>query len=168
MSDDDQAQSRNYLEESVDNKKKKNYNKSSYYNQEETLFLIWENGSAPVGETKSFFRYGKHRFYEKTESGCVELSAKQYEERINDNASSIDDRAKNETGKTSNNDGSRTEGALGDIVSNKYNGETSVISRQALGEELRYDAGGSISSVRGDDNRTSIEDDQNQSRTGTL
>ena len=169
MADDDsndQNQSREYLDESVDNAKKKKYNKRSYYSQAETQFMIWENGSAPVGEVKSFFRFGKHHFYEKTENGCIELSAKQYEERKGRNVTETFKRAGIGVSKASNNDGDQGKGSDRNNAGNREHGGTSAVSRQTLGEKLRNDAGGSVPSIRRSNNGTDV--DQNQSRTDTL
>ena len=62
----------------VERDEQKRYNKRSRYSESETLFLQWANGPSPAGETKRFTRFGEHRFYEKSVSGCVEITASQY------------------------------------------------------------------------------------------
>lgn len=164
MSEDEQAQSRKYLEDDD----KKGYNKKNYYNETETLFRIWENSSAPVGEVKKFFRFGKHHFYEKTEIGCVELSLEQYENKKGMSLNENYIRANNQVNEIANNDGASKTGNNGNIGSNGNSGRTPFVSKQTIGEELRSDTGGSLSVVRGSGNGTDVNDEQHQSRTDTL
>ena len=161
-----QEQSRKYLED----EKPKKYNKRSKPNETETLFMIWENGSAPVGEVKRFVRFGKHRYYEKTETGCVELSRKQYNERIGYDAEDTYARIQRQISGTVNSDESSKRDLLGGLNSNRNSGGTSAVSGQTLGEKLRNDTGRSVSSVGGDNRGTSVteDDEQHQERTGTL
>lgn len=64
------------FDEKIDKDKGKAHNKKRrIYNEQETLFMIWqESASTPIGEKKAFERGNAVILYEKTEGGCVELS----------------------------------------------------------------------------------------------
>ena len=158
--DDVQYQAREYL----DDKKPKRPKKYSKYNEAETLFLIWSNSSAPVGETKRFFRFGKVHYYEKTENGCIELSRSQYNERRGYDAQDTYARIQRQISEGANRDGDAERDLPGGFNSNRNSGGTSAVSGQTLGEELRNDTAGSISGVRGNNSG----DNQYQQRTNTL
>lgn len=155
-----QEQSRAYLDEDRPPK----YNKRSRYSETETLFLIWSNGDAPVGETKQFFRFGKVHYYEKTETGCIELSRSQYDERNGYDAQNTYARVQRQISRTVNRDGSAQGNEPNNPVLDRDSRAATAISGQTLGEKLRNDIAGSISGIRGNDNG----DNQNQQRTDSL
>ena len=64
------------FDEKIDKDKGKAHNKKRrIYNEQETLFMIWqESASTPIGEKKAFERGNAVILYEKTKGGCVELS----------------------------------------------------------------------------------------------
>ncbi len=64
------------FDEKIDKDKGMAHNKKRrIYNEQETLFMIWqESASTPIGEKKAFERGNAVILYEKTEGGCVELS----------------------------------------------------------------------------------------------
>lgn len=136
--------------------------KKATYNEAETLFMIWEKSSAPVGEVKRFARFGKFRYYEKTETGAIELSRKQYNERSKYNAQDIDRRAEREIGQVANFNGSSKGNEAGTVDGNRNSGGAAAVLGQAIGEELRDDTGGSVSSSGGDNRGTSITDSEEQ------
>lgn len=161
-----QYQRRNYLDDYRPKKPKKR----SRYSETETLFLIWANGSAPVGEVKRFFRFGKVHYYVKSENGCIELSRAQYEERIDYNAQDFDRRAELEVSQAVNRDGDPERYSSGSINGDRYTGRTSDLSGQVIGEQLRNDLGGSVPGSWGDNRGDPINSDgtQNQRRYATL
>ena len=164
--DDVQYQQREYLDEDKPRKKRRR----GRYNETETLFLIWSNGSGPVGEVKRFARFGKIHYYQKTETGCVELSRKQYNERSRYNAENIDRQAERGISEIANRNGGSERNAAGSINGNRNSGGASAVSRQAIGEKLRNDTGRSVSSSGRNNRGTAIntDDDQFQQRTDTL
>ncbi len=142
----------------VERDEQKRYNKRSKYSEAETLFLQWANGSSPAGETKQFVRFGKHRFYEKSVNGCVEITASQYAERRGVNNADDYRRAYHRIDAAAHNDGSEEKRDFRDRGSHGNNGDAKKISRQAVGEELRHDAGGSLSSVDRDGGRDNVKE----------
>ena len=136
-------------ETALEKDKPKKYNKHSRYSETETLFMSWENGSAPVGERKSFYRFGKIHFYEKTETGCIELSRAQFNERTDFNVENIDRRAERGVSKTLGLNGSSQRGQIDNSDRNRDTGAAEAVSRQAIGEKLRDDAGRGVSIGRG-------------------
>ena len=141
---------------SLENGNKRKYNKRSRYNEVETLFMSWENGSAPVGEVKKFVRYGKTRYYEKTENGSVELSRSQYNERNGAYAEDIDRRAERRFGTTADYDESAQRGTLGYSDSYRDTAGDVFVFGQAVREKLRHDITGSVPSTLGYDSRADI------------
>lgn len=114
-----------------------------------------KNSSAPVGEVKQFVRFGKRHYYEKTENGCVELSRAKYNERSNFNAENIDGRAERGIGETADTYGSAERNAIGYPDGDRNSGRTEILSRHTIGERLRNDTAGSLSSVVRDNNSVS-------------
>ena len=142
----------------VERDEQKRYNKRSKYSEAETLFLQWANGSSPAGETKQFVRFGKHRFYEKSVNGCVEITASQYAERRGVNNANDYRRAYHRIDAAAHNDGSEEKRDFRDRGSHGNNGDAQKISRQTVGEKLRHDAGGSLSSVDRDGGRDNVKE----------
>ena len=142
----------------VERDEQKRYNKRSKYSEAETLFLQWANGSSPAGETKKFPRFGRFHFYEKTVDGCVEISRRVYNEREHYDAQNADRRAERKISETPDYDGSTEGNALGYSDGSRNERGTSRVSRQAVGEELRHDAGGSLSSVDRDGGRDNVKE----------
>lgn len=142
----------------VERDEQKRYNKRSKYSEAETLFLQWANGSSPTGETKQFVRFGKHRFYEKSVNGCVEITASQYAERRGVNNANDYRRAYHRIDAAAHNDGSEEKRDFRDRGSHGNNGDAQKISRQTVGEKLRHDAGGSLSSVDRDGGRDNVKE----------
>ena len=142
---------------SLEKSNKSKYNKRSRYSETETLFLSWENGSAPVGEVKKFVRYGKIHYYEKTENGCVELSRSQYNERNVAYVENIDRRAERETGEAYDYDESTQRGTPRHSDGYRDTSGTAAVFGQAFSEELQYDTEGSVPSALGYDSRTDIK-----------
>ena len=136
----------------LENGNNRKYNKRSRYNETETLFMIWENGSAPVGEVKKFVRYGKTRYYEKTENGCVELSRSQYNERYEVYVEKDYRRAESEIGEAANYDESTQRGIVGYHDSNRHSTGTEAVFGKTFLEELSNDTAGSLSSTLGHSN----------------
>ena len=134
---------------SLENKGKGKYNKRSRYSESETLFMSWENGSAPVGEVKKFKRFGKIRYYEKTENGCVELSRSQYNERNGRNAEETYGRIQRQVNGIADPNGTSKRNLSGSMDGDRDAGRTSAVSGQTFGEELRNDISGSASSDGG-------------------
>ncbi len=130
----------------LDDELPKKHNKKSTYSETETLFMQWENGSAPIGEVKCFSRFGKFRYYEKTKKGSIELSRDQYNERRKFDAQNIDRRAERGISEAADTYGSAERNAIRYPDSNRNAGGTGVLSRQAVWETLRHDA---TESVRG-------------------
>lgn len=133
--------------EKLDDDDRRKYSKRSVYSETETLFLQWSNGSAPVGEVKRFSRFGKHHFYEKTAEGCVELSRAQYNERIERNAENAYTRVQRQVNGTADKNGYAKGNLLGRVDGNTDTGGAEILSGYTVGEELRNDAGGSISGI---------------------
>lgn len=142
----------------VERDEQKRYNKRSKYSEAETLFLQWANGPSPEGETKKFPRFGRFHFYEKTVDGCVEISRRVYNERKHYDAQNADRRAERKISETPDYDGSTEGNALGYSDGSRNERGTSRASRQAVGEELRHDAGGSLSSVDRDGGRDNVKE----------
>ena len=147
-----QEQSRKYLEE----EKPKKQGKRSKHSETETLFMIWAYGSAPVGEVKRFVRFGKHRYFEKTEDGYVELSREQYNERVGYYAEDIIRRAKRGISKTADFDGRFEGSTIGSVDSDRNAAGASAVSKQTFGEKLRNDVSGSVSSFGGGSRRATM------------
>lgn len=142
----------------VERDEQKRYNKRSKYSEAETLFLQWANGSSPAGETKQFVRFGKHQFYEKSVNGCVEITASQYAERRGVNHANDYRRAYHRIDAAAHNDGSEEKRDFRDRGSHGNNGDAQKFSRQTVGEKLRHDAGGSLSSVDRDGGRDNVKE----------
>ena len=153
-----------------DDERKKRYNKHSKRSETESLFLQWENGSASVGEAKQFVRFGKTHYYEKTAEGCIEITASQYAEKRGVHLGENYRRAYNKIDAVAYHDEARKARDIRDSGILRDNGGTEVLSRHTLGEELRHDAGGSISSVDRDSTGVSdsVDDTQFQQRTSPL
>lgn len=130
----------------LEKKRLRKYNKRSRYSETETLFMSWQNGSAKAGEIKRFVRFGKIRYYEKTEDGCVELSKTQYDERNGLDGENTYRRAKRRIGDALDNDERSKGGVLDDSVRNRDSGRASAIPGQTIGEKLRDDTARGISS----------------------
>ncbi len=164
--DGTQYQRRRYLEEEPQKRKKKR----SIYSETESRFLQWQSGSEQVGKVRQFVRFGKRRYYEKTETGCVELSKAQFNERNKWYADEIDGRAGSEISKAVEiNEGS--EGRTLGYSDGNINGRgTEILSGYTVGEELRDDTGRSVSGVTGHNDSLSggIDDTQHQRRVATL
>ena len=135
---------------------KKRYNKSGNWSETETLFMQWENGSAPVGEVKKFTRFKKHHYYEKTADGCVEITRAEYNKRSKFDAKNIDRISKRGIGQAANSDGNTRGNAAGHSDGNRNTAGTEILPRHTVGERLRNDAGGSVSSV--DRDSTGVSD----------
>ena len=133
--------------EPIEASDKKRYNKSGKWSETETLFMQWENGSAPVGEVKKFTRFKKHHFYEKTADGCVEITRAEYNKRRTLDEENIDRRSKRGIGQAANSDGSAEGNAAGHHNGNRHAAGAEILSRHTVGERLRNDTGGSVSSV---------------------
>ena len=118
--------------------------------------MIFSNDSTPVGEVKKFFRYGKHRFYLKTESGVVEITARQYAERTDSNEAKNIRRAASEISEIIYAQQNATRTDIGNSFVDRYAGKTAELSGQNVGEELRSDARRNISNVRGSSNRGDV------------
>ena len=132
---------------SLENGNKSKYNKRSRYSETETLFMSWENGSAPVGEVKKFSRFGKIRYYEKTESGSVELSKRQFIERNNVYAENIDRRAERGFSEAYDHDENTQRGSSGDYFSNRDTSGDAAVFGQTIREKLPDVSRGSESST---------------------
>lgn len=155
--------------EKLDDDDRRKYSKKSVYSETETLFLQWSNGSAPVGEVKRFYRFGKVHYYEKTAKGCVELSRAQYNERKNFNGENIDTRVQRKIGKAADYNESSQRNATGYSLGDRNSGGAEILSGYTVGEELRNDAGGSISGSRKDNNSVPERiDKQYQERSSPL
>jgi hypothetical protein len=141
---------------------KKRYNKSGNWSETETLFMQWENGSAPVGEVKKFTRFKKHHYYEKTADGCVEITRAEYNKRSKYNVKNIKGRAERRISRVANFDGSAGGDVAGHSDSNRNTAGAEILSRHTIGERLRNDAGGSVSSV--DRDGTGVSDGIDLSR----
>ena len=128
----------------LDDELPKKHNKKSTYSETETLFMQWENGSAPIGEVKRFSRFGKFRYYEKTKKGSIELSREQYNERRKFDAQNTYTRVQRQISEaTDYNEGSERN-MLGYSDGNRNAGGAGVLSRQTVWETLRHDATGSV------------------------
>ena len=133
--------------------------------------MQWAYSSAPVGEVKSFYRGETIHYYEKTADYCVELSRAQYNERKDFNGENIDRRAQREISEAVNPDGRSQRNAVRNSIGNRNSGGAEVLSGYTVGEELRNDAGRSISSSRRNNNSVSKvndEDTQYQQRSSPL
>ena len=152
--DDDtvQEQSRKYLED----EKPKKQGKRSNYSETETNFMIWAYGSAPVGEVKRFVRFGKHRYYEKTQDGYVELSRAQYNERTDLIAENIDRKAERGLSQITDFDGRSEGNATGVNNGDRNAAGASAVSKQTFGEKLRNDTERSVSSFGGGGRRATM------------
>ena len=154
-----------------DDKPKKRKGKSGMgYDQARTEFLIWSNGSAPVGEVKRFAMRGTIRYFEKTDGGSVELSMKQYNERNDRNAEKTYGRIQRQINGTADSDEFAQRNMSASLDRNRNTGRTALVSGKTFGEELRNDTGRSLSDSSGDNRRIAIDSDevQNQQRTHTL
>jgi len=134
----------------VDASKKKRHTKRSKGSETETLFMQWENGSAPVGEVKQFYRFGKLKYYEKTAEGCIEITAAEYAEKGGKNLYENYRRADRTINGTANNDGAAEAGNIRDISYDGNDRNAAFVSEQTIGEKLRHDTGRSVRSSRGD------------------
>ena len=167
---DDEDEQYDYGDRPVKKEEKKK-RKGNWYSQEEVQFLIWSHGSASVGEVRTFFRYKKWRYYEKTADGCVELSARQYEKRRKDIATETYRRATSDIGETPNIVRSSGATERGNSDGDRYATESGSVYRQALGEELRSDTGRGVSTVGRSSSGSQVrlnDDEQYQQRTDTL
>lgn len=147
-----------FVEYSLDNNPNKKYNKKrKYYNEARSLFMQWENGSASPGEVKIFVLEGKTRYFQKTESGSVELSKKQYIERDIEYGENCDRRAEREIGKTSYYDGSTQRGSLGNDNFYSDSGTNASVFGQAFREEFSDVSSRSLSDVYEDNRGNALE-----------
>ena len=145
-----QKQARSYIDNPGDDRVKYRKNsKRSKSSETETAFLSWSHGSAPEGDVKKFVRFGKTHYYEKTAEGCVELSKAQYNERSGYDATKSLRTAKREISENAHSHESSGRNVLGDSDGHRDPGRASAVSGQAIGEELRDEAGGSVSSDAG-------------------
>lgn len=169
---DDEDEQYDYGDRPVKKKRKKQTTRDEY----ESNYMSWARGSAKVGTTKILPRYDyrakklKYHYYEKTADGCVELSYRQYNERIKDDVEESYKEAESIVRRNADRNESSERGMFGNNDSNGYRGEIDVVPGQTLGEELRSDTGRSVStvdrSIHGD--REVIDDEQYQQRTDTL
>jgi hypothetical protein len=88
----------------------------------------------------------------------VEITASQYAERRGVNNADDYRRAYHRIDAAAHNDGSEEKRDFRDRGSHGNNGDAKKISRQAVGEELRHDAGGSLSSVDRDGGRDNVKE----------
>ncbi len=170
VDNDTQYQERDYLDDEGAIQYDRS-SKRSAYSETETLFLQWSHGSAPVGEVKSFIRYGKHHFYEKTADYCVELSRAQYNERKNIDGENAYTRVQRQINGAADKNGYAEGNLSGRMDGNRNSGRAEVLSGYTVGEELRNDAGRSVSSGRRNNNSVSEvneEDTQYQNRSSAL
>lgn len=128
----------------LDDELPKKHNKKSTYSETETLFMQWENGSAPIGEVKRFSRFGKFRYYEKTKKGSIELSRDQYNERRKFDAQNTYTRVQRQISETTDYNEGSERNMLGYSDGNRNAGGAGVLSRQTVWETLRHDATGSV------------------------
>lgn len=159
-----------YQQRKRDDEKPKKRKKATY-SEVETLFMIWSNGPAPVGEVKYFARFGKIHYYEKTENGCVEISNAQYNERAGRDAEKAYRRVQRQINGAADSNGDAQRNLSGSMDSNRNSGSASAVSGQAFGEELRNDARRIVSGGGGYGYGTAVTDSddfQHQQRTGTL
>lgn len=119
------------------------------YDQARTEFLIWSNGSAPVGEVKRFAMHGTIRYFEKTDGGSVELSMKQYNERNDRNAEKTYGRIQRQINGTADSDEFAQRNMSASLDRNRNTGRTALVSGKTFGEELRNDAGRGLPSGSG-------------------
>ncbi len=125
---------------------KKRYNKSGNWSETETLFMQWENGSAPVGEVKRFYRFKKAHYYEKTADGCVEITRAEYDERSDFDAENTHTRIQRQISGIADTNGDTEGNGVRHFDSNRNAAGAEILSRHTVGERLRNDTGGSVSS----------------------
>ena len=148
--------------ETIEASSKKRYNKSGNWSETETLFMQWENGSAPVGEVKKFTRFKKHHFYEKTADGCVEITRAEYDERSDFDAENTHTRIQRQISGIADTNGDTEGNGVRHFDSNRNAAGAEILSRHTVGERLRNDTGGSVSSV--DRDGTGVSDAVDLSR----
>ena len=110
-------------------------------------------------------------FEEKTESGSIELSKQQYDERSNCNAQNIDRQAEREIIQTPNFDGGSERNEAGTADGNRNSGRNAAVFGQAVREELRNDTRRSLHSSSGNGFGTAVEESDEskyQQRTHAL
>jgi len=137
---------------SLDEDNKKRYNKKrNYPNQGRSNLLAFEHSNEKPGTVRQFFIFGKAKFFEKTFDGIIELSREQFNEKRGYYAEDTYGRAQRKIGDVVNNYENSERGVLDytDSYRNKRNAE--ILSRQALGEELRDESGRGLRSSRADD-----------------
>ena len=132
--------------------------KRSVYNEAESLFMQWAKGSARIGEVKRFTRGGKHRYYEKTENGCVELSISQFNERNGRDAEKDYARIQRQVNGAANSNGNAEGNLRRGLDSYTDTRRTSAVSGKVIGEELRDDARRSVSGIGRRSSGTAITD----------
>ena len=88
----------------------------------------------------------------------MEISRRAYNEREHYDAQNAYRRAERKISETPDYDGSPEGNVLGYSDGSRNERGTSHVSRQAVGEELRHDAGGSLSSVDRDGGRDNIKE----------
>lgn len=125
-------------------KRVKSNKKGSYYNDTETNFMSWSNSaSVEVGSIRSFKRFGKQRFYERTANGVVELSKKQFNEKLEETKYEADYK-QTEAGVYGDLDknGLYEKRGLRRMSSGGDSGSDAESSISASGQELLYSLGG--------------------------
>ena len=157
---------------SLENGRKSKYNKrkKSWYSQAETEFMSWQSGSAKVGDVKRFVRNGKAHYYEKTETGCVELSRSQFNERNGANVENFDRRAERRLGTTFDYDESAERGTLGHSDEYRDTSRNAAVFGETISGKLRNDTAGSVPSASrydsGDDVEQTKYDDEASGEPG--
>ena len=142
----------------VEKDDKRKYTKKRVYSETETNFMIWENGSAPAGELRKFTRFGKVRFYEKTETGCIEITKQQYNLKEKYYAEDTYRRAEREISEAADTDGSSERRLPDDPIGNRNTPGTAPLSKQVIGEELRDDPGRGVQSNGRNGGRAGIKE----------
>ena len=117
------------------------------------LAFLRAGGKAEPIEAGGKKRYNEHKKRtfgfncEKTADGCAEITRAEYNKGRTLDEENIDGRAKRRISRVTNFDGSAEGNAAGHHNGNRHAAGAEILSRHTVGERLRNDTGGSVSSV---------------------
>lgn len=120
------------------------------YNETETNFMIWSKSkSSEVGSCRVFKRFGKFRYYQKSEDGVIEVTRKEYDEERQKRWGSYYGEARDNVYRTSDQVRLESGGYRRDHGVSGHAGEDIEIARRDGGEQLQNELSGNIKRDRG-------------------
>lgn len=119
--------------------------KKKAYNETETNFMIWSKSeSSELGSYRGFKRFGRFRYYKKSEDGVIEVTRKEYDEERQKRRDSHYGQARDNVYGTSDQVRLESGGYHGDRGVSGHSGENIEIARRDGGEQLQNEFSGNI------------------------